>query len=464
MRKANSSTGELGGGVRGGRIAPGVGTLHRICNVYTQAPIVEKILDAIKWREDCDLRDSRLLEPSAGDGIFVSLAAQRLISSLRKHKVRLTSKVLSERILAFEIHPQAADEARSRLRSKLREMGLSPRLCEQLTFDWIKCEDFLLASLGPVSFSHVAGNPPYARWSKIPRILRQKYEKHLPGNVAKGDLFLPFLDRSIEFLRQGGRLGFICSDRWKFMAFAEAFREVRLPEVSIECDRSMDSMSSFMRKVDVYSSLLVLQKTERIKPTKSRSAPRTLEDAGFEIRVGPALGCTSAFVLGPQEIDVEASLLAPWFDSTEISDGAVKWSGRRVIVLHNDDGTLRDLKDVPQTAARLRRYRKQLSERAIVKNGALWYRPIDRVMRKVWARPKLVIPELAKIPRVALDTSGAIPSHGTYSIFCPSNDIWRLYAQLRDGGLERALANVSPKVKGGYVRCYRKFLAQISLD
>jgi hypothetical protein len=166
-------------------------------------------------------------------------------------------------------------------------------------------------------------------------------------------------------------------------------------------------------------------------------------------------------VLSPEEIDIEPELLVPWIDAREIEEGNIRWQGRHVIALHDASGSLRNLRDFPRAAAHFRRYRRRLELRSIVHAGAIWYRPIDRVIAANWQRPKLVLPEMAKLPRLAIDRSGAIPSHGIYAIFAPDDDVEKLYDHLRDGGLARALLGVAPKVKGGYVRCYRRFLETI---
>jgi hypothetical protein len=68
---------------------------------------------------------------------------------------------------------------------------------------------------------------------------------------------------------------------------------------------------------------------------------------------------------------------------------------------------------------------------------------------------------MAKTPRIAIDRSGSIPSHGVYAIFAPDDKVERLYEALENGGLAMALEKIAPKVKGGYVRCYRRFLEQV---
>jgi hypothetical protein len=131
--------------------------------------------------------------------------------------------------------------------------------------------------------------------------------------------------------------------------------------------------------------------------------------------------------------------------------------------MYGTDGKLVKLKRFPRLKARLRRFKKQLEKRAIVADGAPWFRPIDRVKAADWARPKLLVPELAKVPRLAIDRSGAIPSHGVYAIFAPNDDVEALYRKLRGGKLAKALKNIAPKVKGGYVRCYKRFLLMVRI-
>jgi len=190
---------------------------------------------------------------------------------------------------------------------------------------------------------------------------------------------------------------------------------------------------------------------------------KTIRELGFSIRVGPALGHSPAFVLEENEDNVETEILRPWIDTSEITDGCIVWRNRRVIAMHSDGGKLIDLEQFPMAHARLTRFRAMLRKRAIVRNGAPWFRPIDRICPADWARPKLLIPEIAKVPRVAMDRSGAIPSHGVYAVFAPHGKIDTLYEQLLSGGLAQALEGLAPKIKGGYFRCYKQFLEQIVL-
>ena len=444
-----------------------IDALHERCGVYTKPAVIRGILDAVGWKEDTDLSRSRLLEPAAGNGEFIIEAARRLVASCRQRGARISFNTLSNQIKAFELHPGAADEARSRVRAALRDYGVHHQTAAACAGAWILNADFLLTAPACDSFTHVVANPPYMRWSKVPENLRAAYTDHLSSDMTGGDLFLPFLDRALEQLRPDGRCGFLCSDRWRFMAFAEAFRRKWLPLLDVISEESLPAEDAFASDVNSYPMILIAAK----KPVRT-SAPnrpparegRTLEELGYTVKVGPALGHTPAFVLPPGEDDVEPELLRPWIDGSEITEGAVEWRGRRVVAMYGDDGKLIDLDNYPMLTARLERFADKLEQRSIVRNGAVWYRTIDRIRAQDWARPKLLVPELAKLPRVAIDHSGVIPSHGVYSIFAPDDNIVALYEMLRDGKLACALEGISPKVKGGYFRCYKRFLSAIRLS
>ena len=447
------------------RVSADVKELHRRCGVYTKDEVVCRILDAIGWRENVDLSRACLLEPAAGDGAFVVEAARRLVGSLKRRRIKLTAKSLLRRIVAYELHPREADRARERVIEVLREAGVHHRTALACSRAWIITGDFLLADLQLERFTHAAGNPPYVRWSKVPAKLKEQYEAMLPSDVTVGDLFLPFLDRTLLSLKPGGRFGFLCSDRWRFMGFAESFRQKWLPSLRIISETTLSASDAFVSDVDSYPTILIaVRRRNKTKPhVKHRDRKKTLTELGCVVKVGPALGHTAAFVLDADEDDVEPELLRPWIDGSDIKEGSNTRSGRRVVAMYGKDGKLIDPKKFPLLLARLKRFRKELKKRSIVRDGAKWFRTIDRVIAADWKRPKLLIPELAKVPRVTIDRSGAIPSHGVYAIFAPDDDVEGIYEKLRDGKLAKALDGIAPKVKGEYVRCYRRFLLMVRL-
>ena len=442
-----------------------IAVLHDLCGVYTKPDWVSCVLDRIGWTADADLATARLLEPASGDGAFLIEAAVRLIQSLRQRGPEPTIRHLRERIVAFEIVAREATKARQAVVDALVGVRIHPATARAAAAAWVRADDFLLAKLPQESFTHVAGNPPYVRWAKVPSILRTVYANYLPTAIARGDLLLPFLDRSFSLLAPGGRCGFVCSDRWRYALYARPFRAKWLDRLDIESEPAERPSEAFDRQVYVYPDILTASLRISPKPAakSTRKRGKTLEELGCTVRVGPALGFTKAFVVGAGETSVEPDVLHPWVDTDEVRDGAVQRLGRRVIATRDADGNLLDLAKYPKLAAHLEEYRERLEQRYIVRQGDSWYRTIDRIVPADWAEPKLLVPELAKVPRVAIDRSGAIPSHGIYCIFSPGSDIDEIYERLCDGKLARALVPIAPKVKGAYTRCYRRFLMRMSV-
>lgn len=440
--------------------------LHRVCGVYTMPAVAGSILDNVGWRATADLTNARLLEPAAGDGAFLVQAAKRLVASFRSRDIEPTIARLRSRITAFELHPGAASEARSRVRTALREMRVHHGTAAACAKAWIRNADFLLSEQPPPDHTHAVGNPPYVRWSRIPAGLKSIYDSRLPRHLTRGDLFLPFLDRAFRSLQPGGKCGFLCSDRWMYMAFGERFRQEWMPWLDILSNDSVNASDVFDQRVNTYPTILVASKRSTRKPGRPasrRKAGRTLHELHYVVKAGPALGHAPAFVVQPEEEDVEYELLQPWIHSSEVLEGCIQWTRRHVVVLFDDDGRLRDLRRFPRLERRLHRFMPELTKRWIVRNGAPWYRTIDRIRASDWSRPKLLVPELAKVPRIALDHSGAVPSHGTYAIFALDDRVEDLYEVLRDGGLAQALDPIAPRLKGNYTRCYKRFLAQIRI-
>ncbi len=439
--------------------------LHDLCGVYTRPALVERLLDRVGWTHEADLASARLLEPGAGDGKFLVEAVRRLIASFVRHGLRLDIKSLRDRVLAYELAPGEANKARVSIVAEMKALGIHHTTAIACARVWVRTEDFLLAELPHTNFTHIVGNPPYIRWSKLPKAMSKAYAEKLPSTVARGDLFLPFLHRSFEHLASKGHCAFVCSDRWRYTVYAKDFRTKWLASMHIETEPAGEAKEAFDRDVYVHPEILTASRRKSLKPRKARRkrGGKTLAELGCTIRVGPALGVTPAFVLNPHEHDVEPHLLHPWVDTSEVLAGRVDWSGRRVISPYDDTGDLIDLENHPLFAAHIRRFEAPLRARYIVRNGAAWYRTIDKVKAIDWSPPKLLIPEVAKIPRVAIDRSGAIPSHGLYCIFPHQADILDIYDRLRDGKLAKALAPIAPRVKGRYMRCYRRFLAMMTI-
>ena len=60
----------------------------------------------------------------------------------------------------------------------------------------------------------MVGNPPYVRQERVPEPLLAEYRRRFATLFDRADLYVPFLEKSLDSLEPGGVLAFICSDRW----------------------------------------------------------------------------------------------------------------------------------------------------------------------------------------------------------------------------------------------------------
>ena len=466
----------------GNAVATAWDDLHAKCRVYTHSETVDWLLDEVGWRRDVNLTDSNLLEPSCGDGAFLVQAVDRLCLSFQERGRQLTFETLESRVCGIEIYPGAAQEARRRIIHVLEGYKVCKKTATRLANVWVRNDDFLLFDFGSRRYSHIIGNPPYVRWSLIPACLRNKYEKKIAKHAAKGDICLAFLHVAVNLLSDAGRMGFLCSDRWLYNAYAEDFRRAFLPRIIILKMEPAHDSPGFDRDVGAYPVRMVVSRRKAGReelPTRETShLPRsaavtryedwltkycTIREVGCVIRVGPALSPEVAFVGRLEELKIEPDLLAPYIGPGEIDQTGIKWRGRYVICMNDAEGQLIDLESYTLTRDHLKKFRNVLEKRAIVRNGGKWYRPIDRVRRDDWTRPKLLVPELTKSPRVVLDVDGFVPSHGIYAIFDPDDDVEKLYHAISGDVLQTTMEAIAPRVGGGAFRCYKRFLERIPL-
>jgi len=214
---------------------------HNLGQFYTPRPIAELIT---KW----SIRgpDDIVLDPGCGSGTFLIEAYKRLAElKLKKpwREIKHISEGVHRQILRqlygvdineFPAHLTAINLAMKNVRAPSPEVRVFVRdyftvMREQQvltpykvrTVEGEKPMEMILKD-----FDVVVGNPPYTRWNEIPEktceIIRKLYTnrlknyklwKFVTGGAIPG-IFIPWILHSVNFLREGGRLGMIISDSW----------------------------------------------------------------------------------------------------------------------------------------------------------------------------------------------------------------------------------------------------------
>jgi adenine-specific DNA-methyltransferase len=493
--------------------------LHEACRVYTREEIAAGLLDAIGWREDCVLDGRRLLEPAAGNGVFVRIAAERLIGSLQRRKRPVNTQALADAITAYEIHPDACREAKGAVSCALANQGLTAKDSRRLADQWIREGDFI-TSTDTGKFTHIVGNPPYVRWSRIPQVFRTLYAPSIPAVVQRGDLCVPFLYKSAIALLPGGMLAFVCSDRWLRAKFGADLRECLRETIRTLAHIEIHDVSVFDRNVNSYASITIFRRPADAASIDERSrtlfgqpgsvaelarcfrqlangldkstlrtieeplGPRpaiflreqakvrairnleaqmpTLEESGCSIRVGAALGHTPAFVVETTDSTIERALLLPYATSRDIHNGKIRIN-RWLVDVFDENGHLINLSRYPGARRHLLRFRSELSGRSCVRGPKDWYRTIDKISREFAAQPKILICGIASAPRLAFAGRTVQPGNSLYSI---TSSVWPLAAvfNVLSAGILGLFADAySPRVNGGFLRFHGVVLGKLRL-
>jgi len=175
---------------------------------YTPKIIADFLVDYLSFKF-VDKQNISILEPSAGDGIF--------IKTIFKHE--LFSKKL-QKVVAIE-------------QSK-RELNKITKEVKQKTFTAIHSDFLEFQHANKQKFSLVIGNPPYIKKSLLKE--RQiEYCKSIHENANLADnkpknIWTAFLVRCIEFTSEDGILAFVLPSELLQVKFATELRELILKE------------------------------------------------------------------------------------------------------------------------------------------------------------------------------------------------------------------------------------------
>jgi hypothetical protein len=487
--------------------------------VFTRPEVVDFILDLVGYTPDRALHQKRLLEPSCGHGDFLLRAIDRLLAAWSSAGRPEPYKALARAITAVELHSASVDTARLTVADKLVTAGIEASTAEALAAAWIVQGDFLLLPLDG-DFDTIVGNPPYIRQEMIPDVLMAEYRARYRTIYDRADIYVPFIERSLLALSDGGQLGFICSDRWMKNKYGGPLRELVADRFHLKTYVDMVDTPAFHADVIAYPAITVIGREKR-GPTRIVSRPNveanalsalaktvistsppepssgvreicdvtagaspwildssdqldlvrrlerdfpTIEDAGCKVGIGVATGADNAFCGPFDDLDVEPDRKLPMVTTRDIATGSVVWRGQGVINPFGEDGKLVELARYPRLKAYLEARRHLIDKRHVAqKTPANWYRTIDRIYPKIAAMPKLLIPDIKGAANIVYEKGHLYPHHNLYFIVSQAWDIKALQAVLMSGIARLFVATYSTKMRGGYLRFQAQYLRRIRL-
>lgn len=487
--------------------------------IFTRREVVDFLLDLTGYTLARPLLGMRLLEPSFGGGDFLLPAIERLLAAWEAAGRPTPIPALRNSIRAVELHLTSYTKTRERVLAMLCASQITENDAEALVAQWLIYGDFLLVSLDG-EFDVVVGNPPYVRQELIADALMVEYRARYRTIYDRADLYVPFIERSLDALSTGGQLGFICADRWMKNRYGALLRKMVAERFHLKVYVDMVDTPAFHSEVIAYPAITVIS---REKPGTTRIAHRptisavalsalasklldaktpepssgvrelhgaiagsepwilessdqlkllrrletdfpTVEDAGCKIGIGVATGADKAFIGPFDELDVEEDRKLPLVMTGDILNGHVQWRGLGVINPFADEGGLVDLNSYPL----LRRYletRKEIiaSRHVAQKTPANWYRTIDRIYPDLARKPKLLIPDIKGDAHIVYEHGELYPHHNLYFITSNNWDLRALQGVLLSGITRLFISTYSTKMRGGYLRFQAQYLRRLRL-
>ncbi|MDP2680434.1 MAG: TaqI-like C-terminal specificity domain-containing protein [Rhodoferax sp.] len=483
--------------------------------VFTRREVVDFMLDLAGYTSNRPLHTLRLLEPSFGGGEFLLAAVERLLTAFQAAG---GAGDLSPCIRAVELHHETFAQTQGHLERLLLRFDFSKPEAARLLNTWLISGDFLLSPL-PGQFDFVVGNPPYVRQELIPAELMLEYRRRYATLYDRADLYIPFIERSLGLLADGGQCVLICADRWTKNRYGAPLRALVAGSFHLRVYVDMVDTPAFNADVIAYPAITLIEKAapgptlvaerpvidaERLlllsrallrgvadsvtgvslvahatmgsEPwVLSSSAKRALlrrleatfpllEDTGCKVGIGVATGADKAFIGKMDELDVEPSRKLPLVTTKDIVSGEVRWRGLGVINPFEDDGKLADLTHYPKLHAYLERHRATIAGRHVAKKNPVgWYRTIDRITPALASRPKLLIPDIKSSANAVFEPGELYPHHNLYYVESSQWDLHALQAVLLSNVARQFVAAYSTTMRGGFLRFQAQYLRRICL-
>ena len=426
---------------------------------------------------------------------------------------------LADAIRAVELHHETFRSTRANVLALLERHNIAADAATALADGWLSQGDFLLAPLEG-RFDFVVGNPPYVRQELIPAPLLAEYRRRYLTMFDRADIYIPFIERSLSVLSDGGCLGFICADRWMKNRYGGPLRSLVAEGFHLKIYVDMVDTPAFHSEVIAYPAITIIKRESpgatRVahRPAIDRATLTTLagllkaptlpneagpvrelasvtngsepwllessdqmalirrlegafpllEDAGCKVGIGVATGADKAFIGDYETLDVEPSRKLPLVTTKDIMTGEVEWRGQGVINPFAEPSGLVNLDDYPRLRRYLEARREVIARRHCAQKApANWYRTIDRITPALAARPKLLIPDIKGEAHIVFEGGELYPHHNLYFVTSDDWDLRALQAVLLSSVTRLFVATYSTKMRGGFLRFQAQYLRRIRI-
>ena len=226
----------------------------------TPEKIVIMILDDIGYAGDKVLT-KKIMEPSFGDGAFLSEIIKRIIKEGRKQSLSKEeiSDIIQNNVFGIEKDEKIYKKAISRLNGILEEYKI-PKIewknlinGDTLT-EWEKHKE---------KYDYVVGNPPFVRIHNIPERYRDIVKSFQFSN-GMADLYVIFYEIGINMLGENGKLGFISPNAFIKNDSQQKFRDFLINNKYISAIYDFGA-SKIFPDADTYTCICLIGKEKEKK-------------------------------------------------------------------------------------------------------------------------------------------------------------------------------------------------------
>lgn len=492
--------------------------------VFTRRWVVDVLLDLAGYTTDRDLTELHLLEPSCGSGAFLGPAVERLIESAQRFGRDLTS--LGDAVRAYDLQNDHVWSSRGLCRALLIDAGLSQAKATEVSERWVKHADFLLSDLLSDVESHpvdvAIGNPPYVRYDELANSTAAIYRTAWATMRGRGDIYIGFFERCLAMLKPGGRVGFICADRWMRNQYGAPLRDLIADRYSVEHVWTLHDVDVFESQVSAYPAITVLANRPQgsvvaadttadfdaaeafalakasqdeaftgysgmgviahrlpkwfgggtlwptgsparlalIERLEAEFAPLHHPSTGTRVSIGVATGADKVFVTKDSGV-AEPDRMLPLAMRRDLMTGTFEWQGNYLVNPWDVTGKLVDLRAYPRMAAYLAN-NPDLKERFVARrNPDSWHRTIDKVNPDLAQHPKLLLQDMKAHIHPVLESGGHYPHHNLYYVVSDTWDMEVLGGLLLSRIAQAFIEAYCVRMRGGTLRFQAQYLKRI---
>ena len=276
--------------------------------------IKETVGRFLKEHNHNEIVNIKILDPACGSGSFLIRAYDELLNYHADQRGKPISQldqwerlpILIGNVYGVDLDMQAVEIARLNLLLRsLARREILPSLADNIRcgnslisgtedelkryfgknwqdkkpFDWEQQFEDIMSKGG---FDIVIGNPPYVGFHGFME-QKQYFKEVYKSAQGKFDVYLPFIERGIELLREGGFLGFICPTNFMKRQHGQVLRKFLKTDYKILQVVDFQHQQIFDGALN-YTGILILEKA---KPTHTHTMtyiPERIDGERFQVR------------------------------------------------------------------------------------------------------------------------------------------------------------------------------------